>query len=379
MCKTDISDAFKLIPVHPSYWPFQGIHWDGKFYFYSRLVFGSRSSPKIFDNLSQAICWIAQHCFNISNILHLLDDFLTLDHPQHSGERTMALLSLIFKSLGVPTAPHKTVGPTCSVEYLGIVLDSERMEARLPEEKRIRISSLLRSFAERKSCTKRELLSLLGHLNFASRVIHPGRSFVSHLLSLAATAKELHHHLKLSPACRQDMLMWGKFLSEWNGVSFFLDDHITLAADFMLFTDSTDTAYGGYFNRSWFQGKFPLSICHKKPSMAFLELYPIVMACVLWGHTWTSKRILFYCDNLSTVEIITKGRSKVGDIMLLMRKLTWWSAKHNFIIHAKHIPGNKNCIADALSRFQMQKFRQLAPLADRIPTPCLSPQQLMMV
>jgi hypothetical protein len=31
--------------------------------------------------------------------------------------------------------------------------------------------------------------------------------------------------------------------------------------------------------------------------MAFLELYPIVVAAVLWGHLWTSKRILFLCDN----------------------------------------------------------------------------------
>ena len=59
LCKTDISDAFKLLPIHPSLWPFHAIKWDNQYYFYTRLVFGSRSSPKIFDHLSQAICWIA--------------------------------------------------------------------------------------------------------------------------------------------------------------------------------------------------------------------------------------------------------------------------------------------------------------------------------
>jgi hypothetical protein len=46
--------------------------------------------------------------------------------------------------------------------------------------------------------------------------------------------------------------------------------------------------------------------------MAFYELYPIVMACVLWGYNWSRKRILFNCDNLATVEIVRKGR--------------WWKA-----------------------------------------------------
>ena len=61
MCKTDISDAFKLVPIHPSLWPYHAIKWEGKYYFYTRLVFGSRSSPKIFDSLSRAICWIASN------------------------------------------------------------------------------------------------------------------------------------------------------------------------------------------------------------------------------------------------------------------------------------------------------------------------------
>jgi hypothetical protein len=66
--------------------------------------------------------------------------------------------------------------------------------------------------------------------------------------------------------------------------------------------------------------------------MAFFELYPIVMACVLWGHLWTRKQILFNCDNLAAVDIITKGRSKIPSIMKLMRKLTYHSAPKDVIV-----------------------------------------------
>jgi hypothetical protein len=37
------------------------------------------------------------------------------------------------------------------------------------------------------SCTKRELLQLLGHMNFATRVVIPGRSFTSYLIELSTS------------------------------------------------------------------------------------------------------------------------------------------------------------------------------------------------
>ncbi|CAC5411936.1 unnamed protein product [Mytilus coruscus] len=59
---------------------------------------------------------------------------------------------------------------------------------------------------------------------------------------------------------------------------------------------------------------------------------------------------------MATVLIIKKGRSKSLEIMRLMRCLTWCSAKYNFIIHATDVAGKCNTIADALSRFQMDRF-----------------------
>lgn len=253
------------------------------------------------------------------------------------------------------------------------------METRLPREKLTRITELLETFQYKKSCTKRELLSLLGHLNFACRVILPGRSFISHLIALSTTVEPLHYHIKIDRMCRADLSMWLKFLRSWNGVSFFIDDNITEAADMQLFTDATPISYGGSYENQWFQGDFPVEILQEKTSMAFFELYPIVMACLLWGHNWNRKRILFHCDNMATVEIIKKERSKVPSIMKLMRTLTFHAAKNYCVLHAKHIEGHKNCIADALSRYQMEKFPTLLPGAEANPTPCIHHSMMLTV
>ena len=99
LSKLDICDAFKLIPLSPGVWHLFGIKWKNLYYFYKRLVFGCRSSPKIFDQLSVAICWIAMNNYKVDNVFHLLDDFLAVDNASEKGYRTMAVLSMIFNKL----------------------------------------------------------------------------------------------------------------------------------------------------------------------------------------------------------------------------------------------------------------------------------------
>lgn len=373
MCKTDMSDAFKQISVHPDLWPFQCIKFQGKYMVYTRLTFGSRSSPAIFDKFSQAVAWIARNVFSVENLLYLLDDFISFSPTGSDGAECMVKLLRVFQELNVPLSAKKTVGPTTRIEYLGLILDSQLMTCELPPEKVDRISVFIQGFLSRRSITQVELLKLLGHLNFASRVIPVGRPFVAYLLSLAYSVTELYHHVYLDRDCKAELRMWHDFLRSWNGVSIFLEAIASPAKGMDLWTDSSGTiGFGGYHRGEWFQGRWPSGIWNSTDStmsMAYLELFPIVVASVLWGRGWTGKRILMHCDNQATVAIIRKGRSKVHVINELMRKLTWTAAKCNFLIQSEFLPGRDNSIADSLSRFQMERFRELAPHANTVPTP----------
>lgn len=70
----------------------------------------------------------------------------------------------IFKNLGIPLSAKKTEGPSHVIEYLGIYLDTVKMEARLPREKIVRIQAVIKAFTGKNSCTKRQLLSLILHV-----------------------------------------------------------------------------------------------------------------------------------------------------------------------------------------------------------------------
>ncbi len=81
LAKLDITSAFKVMPIHPDSWHLFGILWERKYYFAVRLTFGCKSSPKMFDMLSEAICWILSNNNAIPHLIHLLDDFLIISPP----------------------------------------------------------------------------------------------------------------------------------------------------------------------------------------------------------------------------------------------------------------------------------------------------------
>ncbi|XP_072306544.1 uncharacterized protein [Eucyclogobius newberryi] len=375
LSKADIKNAFKVLPIHPDFWRFFGVCWKGAFYFAVRLTFGCKSSPKLFDCLSEALCWILLNKHDVPFLVHLLDDFLLVSPISSPPARDLLTLKNVFSSLGVPLLEEKTLGPSTSLEFLGITLDTVKYQASLPTEKLNRISLLLSNFLVAISCSKRQLLSLLGHLNFAMRIIPQGRAFISHLLTLASSVKSLHSVIILSKSVKSELRFWHLLLSNWNGITLFYRDIISAPLDISLFTDAAPSAgFGGYYLGRWFSAPWPnefLDFIHKSgpSSSALFEIYPVVIATLLWGHEWTSTCVAIQSDNLAVVDIINKGRSNALPIMPFVRRLTWLSIKHQFILRAKYIPGYLNSVADSLSRFAFQKFRTLAPEADPLPIP----------
>lgn len=158
--------------------------WNRQYYFDKVLPFGLRSAPYIFNQLSDAIEWILLNECAISFVCHILDDFLIVEPlcptPPFDSICRARLSSMIlsFKNLNVPISAAKTEGPSRALQFMGIILDPGRMEARLPEDKVERMKSALSTFQSQRSTTLQELQSLIGTLTFACKVIPRGRPFL---------------------------------------------------------------------------------------------------------------------------------------------------------------------------------------------------------
>ena len=130
--------------------------------------------------LADLLSWILEKK-GISPLIHYLDDFLTI------GQADSAACQNHLHNLGIPLALEKLEGPSQCLTFLGITLDTQLMEARLPSDKLLRIRNQLSAWLTRKRATKREILSLVGLLQHACKVVRPGRSFVLYRRQTKAT------------------------------------------------------------------------------------------------------------------------------------------------------------------------------------------------
>ena len=377
MAKIDIKSAFRLLPVHPADRHLLAMEWQNKIFIDTCLPFGLRSAPKLFNILADLLSWITM-TKGVTFSIHYLDDFLTMG-PAGSNvcQHNLDILMQTCNELGIPLAEDKLEGPSTSITFLGIVIDTSKSEIRLPEEKLQRTRQEVASWIGKNKATKREILSLVGLLQHATKVVRPGRSFVSRMYAAAARVKELDYYTRLGREFKSDLAWWHTFLVGWNGLSLLRSVTHTTPADFVIQTDASGTwGCGAFFNKSWLQWQWPPNWAPM--SIMAKELVPILLSCVIWGSILAKHKVLFQCDNLSLVDAIHKGSSKDKVVMHLLRCLWFFTAHFDIELNAEHIAGADNCTADHLSRNQMQSFFFLHPQVSPLPVP-LPPQLLQMV
>ncbi|XP_071118414.1 uncharacterized protein [Haliotis cracherodii] len=261
-------------------------------------------------------------------IMHYLDDFLTGDTAgtSHCSDNINGCVNTL-EQLGVPIAHDKTVGPTTKLTFLGLEIDTNAMQIRIPESKIKEVTREIQDILSTGNIkvTKRALQSLIGKLNFMCRAIPMARAFSRGLIDL-------------------------------------------------LSKDAAGGAgFGAYMQGKWFNGAWPTQWVTDGTTqdLMLLELFPITLAIQLWAKQLANKKVLFYCDNQAVVAIINKQSTKATRVMSLLRRLILQCLRYNIMFKAKYVCSIANTIADALSRFQLKRFREAAPAADQNPTPIL--------
>ena len=374
LAKIDIKSAYRITPVHPEDALLLGMRWQGGVYIDTALPFGLRSAPKIFNAVADGLMWILQSG-GVRFVLHYLDDFLVAG-PSASEECDQALRATlhICEELGVPIAEEKVEAPGTCLTFLGIEIDTERRQLRLPGEKLERVRTLVASWRRKKGCTKRELLSLIGVLQYASKVVHPGCSFLRRMIDLSMVAQEPHHHIRLNVSFRSDLEWWATFLPLWNGVAI-LRDSMQLPISLTVTSDASGRWGCGAFSGkgAWFQ--LPWCGAWEAVHITIKELLPVVVACAIRGRVAKGGRIQCRTDNAAVVSIINSGRSKDELAMHLVRCLAFFAAYFEYRVQAIHIPGRENGAADALSRNRLVQFRTQVQLAEAQPSPL--PEELL--
>ncbi len=310
MAKVDIKSAYRIVPVHPEDRYLLGVQWNDQVVVDKVLPFGLRSAPLIFTAIAQ---WIMEKN-NVCNIFHYLDDFITLGPPGSTTCQENHCQKL--RKHRCPLELSKSEGPTARLTFLGMELDTNKLEIRLPAAKLDRLKLLLKKWELKKAG---DLLSLIGYLQHTAKAVRQGHSFVRRLINASTT---VHQLLRLNVAACSDIKWWSIFASQL----------VRGSKDHPVFTVTSDASgtwgCGAYEAELWFQLQWPTSMddCH-------LSVNPVVIAA---GERWVGQSVRFQS---AVVALLNSGSSRDEALMYLMRCLVFITAKFNFTVSVSHIRG----------------------------------------
>ena len=344
----------------------------------TRVCFGGRRSPEIFNELSQAVLAIMKS-MGYTNIVCYCDDFLVVSPSFVECQTVMWNLMLILRQLGFSINYNKVLGPSQQMTFLAIGLNSTDMTLRLPQDKLCDIRRCLVGISQAPKVTKRQFQSLIGKLNWATQVIHGGRFHLRRLLDRISGLRYPSHRTRVTCNMRADIAWWLGFMDCFNGLTKMVNTRPTAPLAIDACSEAAGANYMGHmlytpWKKCW-PDAAPLHINYKE----VLALEPAAQA---WAPFWADKQIYVHCDNQCAAHTINKGISRHPIVMASLRRIFWLSAIHNFRLRAVYYPGSNNTIADCISRLHqpgaargleaaiISSHSAMLPMRLLIPIPC---------
>ncbi|CAG2205846.1 unnamed protein product [Mytilus edulis] len=153
------------------------------------------------------------------------DDFLFVESSQTTKVgNTLKLFQEVCNKIGIPLASDKTTLPTTLLMFLGIEFDTQNLIMRLPNEKLVKLSQKIRDTLDSSKITLKDMQSLLGLLNFACKVVAPGRTFCRRLINSTIGVRKSYFKIRVNKQMKADLEVWLDFLKQYNGVTVITDN-----------------------------------------------------------------------------------------------------------------------------------------------------------
>ena len=129
MVKEDFKSAFQNVPMAFFKLNLLGVKVEGKYFTDCTLPFGASIFCKIFKDVVSLIHYIAEKRMG-HKFVHYLDDFFTVHRLNMVCSNIMSMFKLMCNQIGMPVSPDKSEGPTQSIEFLGLTIDTIQMVVR---------------------------------------------------------------------------------------------------------------------------------------------------------------------------------------------------------------------------------------------------------
>lgn len=344
--KIDLADAYRHCVVALRDALLLGCFLDGRTALDTRLPFGCRSSPKLFNLYSEALHWILEA--RGIELEHYLDDFFGA--TDGDGRAVTELVCAIARSLGFRIR-EKKVEWGAVVVVLGVEVDALRGVATISAPRREMVLGLLNNLLDRGSASAIELMSIAGHLQFLVRVCPPGRAFIRRIYDAAAAVLHKAGPWRIPHSAKLDLRWWRDVLLWWDGVLIFREDREAVE----IWSDaSTSKGLGGHLGSretplDWWQAWIPDRLAGA--DIMVLEALALLESMGGWREAIRGRRLVCYVDNTVLYHSLRSGSCANRSVQSVIRAIYTILLEVDCELQPQWIPSDDNYLADALSRF----------------------------
>jgi hypothetical protein len=374
--KSDIADAYRLLPVSP-YWQLkQIVTVDGQKHVDHNLAFGTSSSGGIFISFNSLVAWIAKNVKLIRFILGYVDDSsgcnlqneTTYYIPyQREVPTDQYRLLMLWDELGIPHKPHKQVSGS-PLTIIGIDVDCNAMTLTLPDSSRDRLVAELRFWMARPphgssgSFKLKHWQRLAGWFNWALNVYPLLRPALNNVYAKMKGKQKKDQRVYINNAIRDDLKWALTHIESSVGVHLFKSfSWSPSSADFVIYCDACPEGLGYWYPKSKEGYYAPTPVTVPTNAIFYFESLSVLSALLNVRHKAPhGSKILVYTDNLNTVDMF-RSLHCLPPYNRLLKRAVDILIHHDFSLRVLHVPGEQNQVADALSRVRFSVAFDLVP------------------
>ena len=221
MTVVDIKSAYRAVPIRPEHRKFQGFKWDldgnSLWFVDNRMCFGLRLGPMYFNMLSTFVHDVMLNVYNVK-IVNYLDDFIAVSENYKKCVHAQDSILKLLRHLGFYVSFSKLIHPSKCVVYLGIIIDSVRMELRLPEGKVSKLKCLLDQLLAKRRVSRKEIEKLGGLLSHCAHVVKGDKVFCKRVFNLYKTSINTNcKFIAMPDSVKADLRWWRNLIDNFNG------------------------------------------------------------------------------------------------------------------------------------------------------------------
>ena len=353
MVKVDLKDAYFTIPIHPQHQQYLRFMVSGQCFQFTCLPFGLSCAPWTFTKVMKPLMALLR-AWGVRIIIYI-DDMLILAESRELATQHLEVLLFLLEALGFIVNREKShLCPSQELEFLGLLVDSQSLQLKLPSEKLSQIRKEAGLLHRKTVVSARQLSQFLGKLNAASQALLVAPLFFRALQgdlqkALLQGDQNYNQTLSLSKEALEELGWWQYQLANWNGRTV-----IQTPVQVLIQSDASLTGWGAVCEGvstggSWNSQEQLLHInC--------LELLAAELAMKTFLKSRQGISVLLQLDNSTAVAYINNRGGTMSPTLTSLAKTLWlWALERDITITAQHIPGVFNGIADTESRLERDR------------------------